>query len=70
MNFYTTTSTNIAAWLIMRKFKLLETHRVQGKAVFYFEKTQAIFDSIDEYKLNCDIQDFIGAYKQVKDAMR
>lgn len=64
--FYSTESTNIAAWLMSHGFELLASNRIDGKVYFFFEKSQKQLDCVKSYLNNEELRQFILRIKELK----
>ncbi len=65
-NLYSVKSLYVAAYLINKGFEAKEVTEKNGKVLFWFEKSESMFDIIKEYRENENLKGFIGKLHEVK----
>jgi hypothetical protein len=70
MNLFYTRSTNLCAYLMMNNHKVKAKQRDSRGTIFYFERSQELNESIEQYNNDEKIKKFISCFKDVKEIMK
>ena len=68
-NYYYTGSLNMASWLYSKGFEIINITKLD-KAVLYFDRSEELEKSIEEYNKNLELKKFITAFKEVKQQIK
>lgn len=70
MNRYYTQSSNLAAYLVMNGFEMIDSEQRDGKVTIYFEKSDELHDCVRKYNTETKLKEFIASFKKVKDFIK
>lgn len=63
---FKTHSLNVATYLKMNGFKVIDDFEENGKTVFVFEKSDALYKCVDEYNKDDRLKLFISTYREIR----
>jgi hypothetical protein len=69
-NIFQTSSLNIAAWLLTKEIEPKDYITVNGYTTFFYERSEELNKSLDEYDNNLELKKFIGKFKQVREMVK
>ena len=69
-NYYDVLSLNLAAYLRMKGFEIQRVKKTDKGVVFYFERTNELFDAVTEYNNNVELKKFISEFKHIKQIVK
>lgn len=65
--YFVTQSLNVAAYLRFKDFELKD-YRRDGRIISYcFEKSQEVFDAVNEYNQDNELKKFINSYREIRE---
>ena len=63
---FQTSSLNIVAWLMTKKYEVKDKKRIDDRTIFYFDRDENIQEAINEYNNNIELKEFISNFKKIK----
>lgn len=67
---FSTLSTNIVAFLLMNEIEPDDMVKSANNTYFFYERTQKLQDSLEEYNEDVRLKKFISCFKRVKEMTR
>lgn len=65
-NLHSILSLNLATWLKMNGHKIVKVEKINNRAAFFFEKSEELRRSIDDYNSNEELKRFISTYRDIR----
>jgi len=64
--YFVTQSLNVSAYLRFKGFEIREVRKDGKTASFCFDKSNEVFDAVNEYNQDNDLKKFITSYREIR----
>ncbi len=65
-DYFVTQSLNVAAYLLFKGFEVKHFKKEDGFASFCFDKSEEVFEAVNEYNQSGELKRFINCFREIK----
>ncbi len=65
-DYFVTQSLNVAAYLLFKGFQVKNFKKEDGFASFCFDKSEKVFEAVNEYNQSGELKRFINCFREIK----
>ncbi len=68
--FFSTSNTNLCAYLLSHNFQYLNAKRYKGSVIFYFEKSQELNKCVDSFFENKELKKYLDCIQTIRSGLK